>query len=526
MDPAYMLKSSIISDATATMRTGNPFIDMFITFAVVSIIGYIFNSNPLSRIYTWIKLHMPSISAGPVDGHVTYEINVKENLYTLICTKTYGITSHIYDAVLIYLHKNNITGMSNIAELKKLSEVTGTLESARTSTTLQVMPKTKVSGVGKFENIKIEFTVTREPSDDKKSTEKNTDVVNKTLTLTSFTNATLINEFIKYCLDEYYIMTYNRPRPTHGKRNVLVCTPLNPKKKYYEYVSYPSKRFSNIFTKHKSTIVNHLEQLSSGYINCVKLLLHGPPGTGKTSFIKAMSAELNRDIIMVKLSEVQSYQDLLTIMTQEYECWDSILSENKHKIIVFEDVTFDAKVVTTCTDSDNDSNCVNTNRIHGIDIDRSVSKSNAIPNSQLSDAALAEILKQTKQTEIIPEHEKRITVYDILQILDGVIELKDLIVVMTTNHRNRMDPTIVRSGRITLDLELGNIDSESAREMVAYYFNLDGSKKHHCSNEVDFNKIALTYTCGMLAPCKLENICIHASCLNEVNYMIAAMCLN
>ena len=54
----------------------------------------------------------------------------------------------------------------------------------------------------------------------------------------------------------------------------------------------------------------------------------------------------------------------------------------------------------------------------------------------------------------------------LLNLLDGTISIDDLVVIMTTNHPEKLDPALCRAGRIDAKLEFKNCD----REMVSTIF--------------------------------------------------------
>lgn len=65
------------------------------------------------------------------------------------------------------------------------------------------------------------------------------------------------------------------------------------------------------------------------------------------------------------------------------------------------------------------------------------------------------------------EFKKPITLQNILEILDGVVEMDGRMIVMTTNKRDIIDPALIRPGRIDQDLIFEN----PKRDLILYIFN-------------------------------------------------------
>ncbi|KAI8621760.1 P-loop containing nucleoside triphosphate hydrolase protein, partial [Chytriomyces sp. MP71] len=131
-------------------------------------------------------------------------------------------------------------------------------------------------------------------------------------------------------------------------------------------------------------------------------LFSGKPGTGKTSLINAISATYNRDLYYVNLQDIKSDNELQS----------AFASVPKNSIIVFEDI---------------DSQTIG--GIGGFDFgDLKLGKGNLFSGFTLS---------------------------MLLNCLDGHMLAPNVIIIMTTNHPEVLDPALIRPGRIDLHLSLG-----------------------------------------------------------------------
>ena len=126
-------------------------------------------------------------------------------------------------------------------------------------------------------------------------------------------------------------------------------------------------------------------------------LLYGPPGTGKSSFIQALAGELDYDIAILNLSERGLTDDrlnhLLTIVPNR-------------TLVLLEDV----------------------------------------------DAAFA---NRRVQTDSDGYRGANVTFSGLLNALDGVASAEERVLFLTTNHVDRLDPALVRPGRVDMTVRLG-----------------------------------------------------------------------
>lgn len=68
------------------------------------------------------------------------------------------------------------------------------------------------------------------------------------------------------------------------------------------------------------------------------------------------------------------------------------------------------------------------------------------------------------------ENQKPISMSTMLNVLDGVQATEGRIVVMTTNHPERLDPALIRAGRIDLTLTLDNADEQQVLELAHRFY--------------------------------------------------------
>lgn len=145
------------------------------------------------------------------------------------------------------------------------------------------------------------------------------------------------------------------------------------------------------------------------------ILLHGPPGTGKSTTIKAIATFLNKGIYYMDLKGVKNNMELKML-------FDYVDTHCENGVIVFEDI--DAMTDIVLNRDQNENNLIDT----------------------------------LKQTETL-------TLSYLLNLLDGTLSREDTIFIITTNHKDRLDPAIYRSGRCDTIIELLNANHDQIRKI-------------------------------------------------------------
>ncbi len=136
-------------------------------------------------------------------------------------------------------------------------------------------------------------------------------------------------------------------------------------------------------------------------------LFHGPPGTGKSSLIRALASELALDIASLDVGRVTLTDDDLR---------DAMSAAPKGCLIAIEDV-----------------DAVFTQRAAG-------------------------------------DKRAGVSFSGLLNAIDGVAAQEGRALIMTTNHKELLDPALIRAGRADVHTELGLVNAKTARRMFGRFF--------------------------------------------------------
>ncbi|KAK1407478.1 hypothetical protein QVD17_39094 [Tagetes erecta] len=149
-------------------------------------------------------------------------------------------------------------------------------------------------------------------------------------------------------------------------------------------------------------------------------LLYGPPGTGKSSFIAAMANYLKFDVYDLDLKEVRDNSVLRTLL---------IRTKNR-SIVVIEDI--DCNVGLHRREAKN----------KGVDIDK-------------------------------------ITLSGLLNLIDGLWSScgDERIIIFTTNHKEVLDPALLRPGRMDVHVEMSYCTYDGFKTLASTYLQVEEDEK-------------------------------------------------
>ena len=144
-------------------------------------------------------------------------------------------------------------------------------------------------------------------------------------------------------------------------------------------------------------------------------LLHGPPGSGKSSFIRALAGTYGYEICVLNLAQRGLTDDRLNFLLAS-------LPERSFLLMEDVDAAFNKRVQTSADG-----------------------------------------------------YQSAVTFSGFLNALDGVASGEERVLFLTTNHLDRLDPALVRPGRVDVVEYLGDVSPRQARRYFEQFFRVPPS---------------------------------------------------
>ena len=458
------------------IKTGKPIIDAIITTIFLTIFTYFFqfiNKNILFYIETVKNKHY-DIKCWFYNKHIVeYEgkLYVGTNYYDNSLQQTNSFSNN-FKALCYYIieNMNNNDSVTHIKEFSFLNIFNNSSKKNNKNFGTYMVIQKQNFLVSKEHEIYAYTLISSHNSEDSKENKKKTyKIENIIIQIYSYkSNINIIKQFVEDITNDY-LNSIDEIRD--NKKFIYTLTKTNYDESRYEMwdenMFLTTRHFNNIFFENKEQILNKINffinnkdwYFEKGIPYSLGIGMHGPPGTGKTSLIKAIANYTNRHIIVISLKLIKTKQQLESIFFEERYNSDNIKSSvgfNK-KIIVFEDIDCIGDIVM--------------NREKQPQRNKELIKNE---NEQTIVGTLLETIinneKQTDLPKLLSEYEP-ITLDDILNLWDGIRETPGRIMIISSNRYYELDPALIRPGRIDITLNLSYVTHKIIQEMYNHLFN-------------------------------------------------------
>ena len=196
-------------------------------------------------------------------------------------------------------------------------------------------------------------------------------------------------------------------------------------------------------------------------------LFHGPPGTGKTSLSFALAGVFGLDIYCLSLSEATlTEEDLITLFN----------SLPRRCVVLLEDID-SAGVLRKKTEGEDDKKEGGKGKRRGKADEEDQAKDDKNESEDPATAAASAIAKAVAQAvkgaNDASEAGRRgpslnnqgVSMSGLLNAIDGVASQEGRVLVMTTNHPEKLDDALVRPGRVDMKIEFALANKQQSKEL-------------------------------------------------------------
>ena len=276
-----------------------------------------------------------------------------------------------------------------------------------------------------------------------------------------------ISKFIMKCIRDYdsyleeksknkiYHFIFQGSSDKNGTKKLIFSSSIlsdysNPDKMSYE-------NFDNLESEHNKMLKKDLSRLKdleyykkTGNKRKKGYLFYGPPGCGKTSSVIAMALEDRRHIIEISMSRLKTNEDLehLFNLTEIH----GIKFEKNQVILLFDEIDTGISALQKRKQEDKSSDEI---------------------KSQQKDEIIFKLLNkddESSYSEVMKKDNDNINLGCILSRFDGVGSYNGIIIIATTNCKDKLSPALYRNGRLN-PVFFNYISKEQIKGMIEKFYD-------------------------------------------------------
>lgn len=309
---------------------------------------------------------------------------------------------------------------------------------------------------------------------------------------------------------------------------------------WYEEEFISGKNWNNLFCTNKDVIKNKLDFFVNnrewykkrGIPWTFGVLTYGPPGCGKTSLEKVFINYLDRHGVQLNIDENTTYKDIREIFYNPYingkyvplekrvyiipdiDAMGKVLLKRSESVDHIKSVSFDDSLsnnhyIDDETDENDEIKMENTilknekkileekiRHLETKDSSHNINDKILTPNGNVITPTSKTSTVDWNFIELMKRKNLGISLSQILNLLDGIVELDGRVLIACTNHINKLDPALIRPGRIDCVVELGLCTHGMIKDIIENFYETEISYS-------DIEKIPE----NTFSPCKVYEIC-------------------
>lgn len=415
---AQFLEANVKGKLLDALRTGNEYRDAIVILAILG------SQEAVTGCLTKIR----NFVVGYLRRFLTHVYQYLQRKYYGERIRKSASIKSITDAKEINtLHEAVFWYANTLVDTKAEHDVI--VQSTKTDTDVAVIvPKKKTAAI-KFKDYDIDYQLESEIMTIHAEREHKREVMIITLSVVvNQTDHDILKEFIDTCKHEYEKKVNKKswkPMTYRNEGDKWVGQDLNVKRlRSINTVILKEGQLDSVIDDLDSFLKSEVWYTKKSIPYTRGYLLFGEPGTGKSSLIKSLIEFGKRSIHYLVLSKVKNDDELFKLLENiKYD----------QTVLVLEDVDCISNIV--------------------------LKRKNQVEIEELDDK------EKGKEKE-------GITLSSLLNALDGgMIDAHGRILVMTTNHVDKLDPALIRSGRIDKKIEFGLCNAYQIAHLYENYFD-------------------------------------------------------